>query len=203
VSAARLIAVVGGSASGKTRLAEALCQALGGAPLIAEDDYYVDAGGIPDFDPSAFNFDEPAAKDHDLLAGHLADLKAGRTVNRPDYDFATHRRRPETVTLTPHPLMVAEGLHLLCEARLRVHFDLTVYVDAPEKLRLGRRLARDIAERGRSKDFVLAQFESRVAPMHDLHIEPCRDHADLIVENHGAPRFEALIAPILERLRTF
>lgn len=192
-----LIAVTGGSASGKSRLAHALCAALGGAPLLAEDDYYRCSTRLPDFDPATHNFDEPEAKDHELLASHLAALKAGAEVMRPVYDFTTHSRRSETAAMAPAPVLVVEGLHVLCDVRLTALFDFSVYVDAPEQVRLERRIARDMAERGRTRESVLHQFATRVSPMHEQHVEPARQVADLVVENAGAPDFDALARPVI------
>ena len=188
----RLIAISGGSASGKSRLAAAVSEALGGAPILAEDDYYIDATGRPDFDPATYNFDEPAAKDHDLLATHLAALKAGAAIERPIYDFTTHKRKPETRRLEPAETMIVEGMHILSSPALRPFFDLKVFVDAPEALRLERRLARDVAERGRTPESVIQQFRTRVEPMHDLHVEPGREVADIVIANDAAPDFAAM-----------
>tara|TARA_R110000868_G_scaffold6550_8_gene37101 strand:+ start:15583 stop:16236 length:654 start_codon:yes stop_codon:yes gene_type:complete len=197
-----VLAVVGGSASGKTRLAHALADHFAGhaAYVIPEDDYYVDAGNQPGFSASSFNFDEPAAKDHDLLASHLAALREGQPVEAPQYDFTTHCRKGETVVRGPAAVLIVEGLHLLASPHLAAQFDLTVYVDACDTTRLARRIQRDVAERGRTADFARQQFEEIVRPMHDLHVEPQRDAADLVVENMGAPDFDSLARPVVERI---
>ncbi|MHA6287758.1 uridine kinase [Maricaulis sp. CAU 1757] len=197
-----LIAIVGGSASGKTRLAHSLARQLAAldAYVIKEDDYYVDAGNLPGFDPLQFNFDEPAAKDHDLLRHHLAQLKSGQVVDAPRYDFTTHCRCATSIECAPAPVIVVEGLHLLATPELAALFDLSVYVDACQETRFRRRLARDIAERDRTPQFVRDQFDSLVQPMHVAHVEPQKQNADLVIENMGAPNFEILVRPILSRL---
>lgn len=197
-----LLAVVGGSASGKTRLAHALADhfASHDAYVIPEDDYYVDAGNQAGFIASDFNFDEPAAKDHALLASHLAALREGLPVEAPQYDFTTHCRCHQTVARAPAGVLIVEGLHLLASPELAAQFDLTIFVDACDTTRLARRIQRDVAERGRTEDFVKQQFEQIVRPMHDLHVEPQRAAADLVVENMGAPDFEALAKPVVERI---
>lgn len=199
----RLIAITGGSASGKSRLSQALAQhfAHEGSYVLAEDDYYVDAGNMPGFNPSAFNFDEPAAKDHALLGEHLGHLRQGRPIAQPVYDFATHCRAGHTVERHPAPVVIVEGMHLLCAPALREHFHFSVYVSAGDPLRLQRRIARDVAERSRTEAFARQQFETHVRPMHDLHVEPQKPHADLILENRGAPDFEALVRPVVEHIR--
>jgi len=198
----RLIAITGGSASGKTRLAQALAEHFSGqgSYVLSEDDYYHDAGNLPDFDPASFNFDEPAAKDHDLLAEHLDALRGGRPVSAPLYDFATHCRKADTARLVPAPVILVEGLHILATDRLRSLFDLSVYVSAGDDLRLQRRVTRDVAERSRTEAFARHQFETLVRPMHDLHVEPQKDIADLVLVNRGAPDFQVLMQPVLERL---
>lgn len=197
-----LIGIVGGSASGKTCLAEALAQRFvqHGAYVIAEDDYYIDATAIPDFDPDSFNFDEPAAKDHDLLAGHLYSLKQGKPVEAPLYDFATHRRRTATALRTPAPVVLVEGLHLLASPVIARVLDLKVFVDAARDIRYARRLHRDVTERARTPQSVRHQFETIVQPMHETHVEPQRRQADLVVENMGAPDFDTLAEPVVRRV---
>jgi len=197
-----LLGIVGGSASGKTRLAEALSRhyAPQSAYVIPEDDYYVDAAAIPDFDPDRFNFDEPAAKEHDLLAAHLGALKTGKTVEAPLYDFATHRRRTDTVVRTPAPVVLVEGLHLLASEAIAATLDLAVFVDSCSRTRFERRLQRDVAERARTPESVKHQFETIVEPMHARHVEPQRERADLVLENMGEPDFDALAQPVIERV---
>lgn len=198
-----LIAIAGGSASGKSRFAEAVARALsdGGCTVIAEDDYYVDAGNLPGFDPHRFNFDEPAAKDHNLLVQHLQALKSGKAVDCPIYDFTTHCRAAETVRRSPDPVVIVEGLHVLASETLRACFDLTVFVYACDATRLARRVDRDVAERGRTAEFARHQFETHVRPMHDLHIEPQRAFADLVIDNMGAPDFDILVRPVIAAIQ--
>ena len=197
-----LLAVVGGSASGKTRLAHALADHFSrhDAYVIPEDDYYVDAGNQPGFSASDFNFDEPAAKDHALLARHLAALRQGRVVEAPQYDFTTHCRCGATVTRAPAAIMIVEGLHLLASPKLAAQFDLSIFVHACDTTRLSRRIQRDVAERDRTEGFARQQFEQIVRPMHELYVEPQRELADLVVENMGAPDFETLARPVVERI---
>ncbi len=197
-----LLAVVGGSASGKTRLAHALADHFSShdAYVIPEDDYYVDAGNQPGFSASDFNFDEPAAKDHALLASHLAALRQGLPVEAPQYDFTTHCRCDTTVARVPAAVMIVEGLHLLASPELAAQFDLSIFVDACDTTRLSRRIQRDVAERGRTEAFARQQFEQIVRPMHELYVEPQRETADLVVENMGAPDFDALARPVVDRV---
>lgn len=175
-----LIAITGGSGAGKSTLAHAVA-ALSGAQVIAEDDYYRCAGAIADFDAATHNFDAPEAKDHDLLVAHLRRFRAGESFDKPLYDLVTHRRRAETEPIVPARALVVDGIHVLCNPDLRTLFDVKVFVDADEALRLGRRLARDIETRGRTPQAVMAQFFANVRPMHARHVEPQRRHADVII----------------------
>ena len=197
-----LIAVTGGSASGKSRLSTALAEHFHthDACILAEDDYYIDAGDIPGFDEREFNFDEPAAKDHDLLVQHLAELRRGSAVHMPRYDFATHRRRAETQAFAPGRILIVEGMHILANANLRSQFDFSVYVSAGDEIRLERRITRDVAERSRTEEFARFQFETHVRPMHDLHVEPQKPHADMIIRNTGELSFAEMVNRVCAQL---
>jgi uridine kinase len=166
-----IVGVCGGSGSGKTTLARALAQRCGPAAVLAEDDYYVCRTRVEGFDPATRDFDHPSSKDFDLLARHLAELKAGRGVRRPTYDFARHARVGEEA-FAPAPLIVLEGLHLLSDARLRGLVDHAFFVDAPETVRFARRLARDVETRGRTADSVAAQWTATVQPAYARWIAP-------------------------------
>jgi len=209
-----LIGVSGGSASGKTEIARAAARAA--SPLsslvIAEDDYYADHGARPGFDPAAFNFDHPGARDHALLARQLETLKSGRAVEAPVYDFTIHRRRSDTRVLEAADIIVAEGIHLFCDPGVRALFDLRVYVDAPDDVRLARRLMRDVNERGRTPQSVVGQYLRTVRPMHHEWTEPGREHAHLVIRNDEAAArpadalqayFEGLAAPLAGRIARY
>jgi uridine kinase len=178
----RIIAITGGSGAGKTTVARALAHLLG-ARVIAEDDYYRCSSSYPDFDASTHNFDAPEAKQHDLLRAHLALARQGRPFDKPLYDLSTHRRRGETERIEPGEALIVEGIHLLVAPELRALFDLSVYIDADEALRLGRRMIRDVETRDRTPRSVFVQFFTNVRAMHDAHIEPQRALADLVLHS--------------------
>jgi uridine kinase len=195
------VGLAGGSGAGKSALARELELALGPERvlLLAHDAYYRDR---PELDPAARaaqNFDHPDALETELLAAQLDLLRAGRAVDVPSYDFAQHRRRGETRRAEPREVIVVDGLLVLCDPSLRARFDLCVFVAAPEPLRLERRLARDVAERGRSAESVRAQLAATVAPMYAAFVEPSRAHADLVVANDA--ELARACAPLLARVR--
>jgi len=176
-----IFAVGGGSCSGKTTVARALGAMLSGSAILAMDDYY----HPHDVDVELFdtNFDEPAALDLDLLAGHLEALRTERAIEKPAYDFASHGR-VGSEPFGPHPVVILDGLFALHE-RLGSHVDYGLWVDCPDESRLRRRLGRDVKERGRTRSGILHQYEATVRPMHELHVEKTRVRADLIVSNPG------------------
>jgi uridine kinase len=201
----KLIAITGGSGAGKTTVARALARRLGaGAVVIAEDDYYRCASTIPNFDAATHNFDAPSAKEHALLREHLALAKSGEAFDKPVYDLVTHRRKPEVERIVHADWVIVEGLHLLAAPELDGLFDLSVFVHADEALRLGRRMIRDAEARGRTPRSVMAQFFTNVRPMHELHVEPQRARADMVIVcpyEAGPEHADASAAQIVERLR--
>lgn len=182
----KIIAITGGSGSGKTTLAQALARRLGaGAVVVAEDDYYHCASTIPNFDAASYNFDAPEAKQHALLRDHLALARSGEAFDKPVYDLVTHRRLPRVERIVRAEALIVEGLHILANDELRPLFDFKVFIDADEALRLGRRMIRDIEARGRTPRMVLSQFFSTVRPMHEMHVEPQRRFADLVLPSRA------------------
>jgi uridine kinase len=176
----RIIAITGGSGAGKTTIARALARLID-APVIAEDDYYRCASAIAGFDPDTHNFDAPAAKEHELLAAHLSLARSGLAFEKPLYDLVTHTRRATIERIEPKSALIIVGLHLLTAPALRASFDFKVYVEAEESVRLGRRVVRDVAARGRTPESVVTQFFANVRPMHEAHVAPQQAFADLVL----------------------
>ncbi|MBN8606472.1 MAG: uridine kinase [Caulobacterales bacterium] len=200
----RTIAITGGSGAGKTTIARALARRLGaGAVVIAEDDYYRCASTIPNFNAATHNFDAPEAKEHDLLLRHLQLAKSGEAFDKPVYDLVTHRRKPEVERIVHADIVIVEGILLLAAAQLRPVFDLKIYVNADESVRLARRMIRDVEQRGRTPRSVMSQFFMTVRPMHEAYIEPQRELADLVLEcpyDAGPDHAEANAAEIAAML---
>jgi len=200
--ASLIIGIAGGTGSGKTTLARKLMEALPEqkAALIEHDWYYRDRGHLTPAQRSLVNFDEPDALENDLLLAHLQALKAGQPVSCPQYDFATHTRSPAVRLVHPRPVVVVEGILLFAVPSLRDCFDLRIFVDTDDDIRLLRRLKRDLTERGRDVESVEAQYYGSVRPMHHLHVVPSRRFAHLIVPEGGenAPALEVIASRLLQ-----
>ncbi len=185
-----VIGIAGGSGSGKTTVQRQIIEAFGPdrIALLDHDSYYVDLGHLPAAERASFNFDHPDALETDLMVAHLDRLLAGEPVPKPTYDFTTHRRRAETETVYPHPVVVVEGILVLGEPALRERMDVKLYVDAPDDVRLIRRIQRDLHERGRDIETVLQQYQHTVRPMHLEFVEPSKRRADVIIPHGGHNR---------------
>jgi uridine kinase len=194
---AYLVGVAGGTGAGKSTIVRRLLDRLGGV-LIDLDSYYRDRSRLGPAERARLNFDEPAAIDATLLVEHLGRLTRGEPVAKPVYSFASHTR-VGVQTVGPGRLLVVEGLFTWWWEPLRALLDLKVFVDAPADVRLIRRLHRDIAERGRTAEQVLAQYLSTVRPMYERYVEPMRAHADLVIVNDGP--VEAAVGQIVAAVR--
>jgi uridine kinase len=196
-----LVGVSGGSGSGKTTLIRAIRDLRpADTTALSFDDYYRDQFGMAFHERIAVNYDHPDALDVELFTAHLAELRAGRAVALPKYDFARNTRSADTEVLLPAPVMLVDGILLLSFAEIRAMLDLMVYVDTPEEVRFSRRLDRDVAERGRTPASVHHQFRSTVAPMHDRYVYPSRVHAHLQVS--GAAELLASVTVVLAAIDT-
>ena len=197
-----LIGVAGGSSSGKTTVAERLAELAGTRQLalIKLDSYYVDLGDRPFEERLAFDFDHPAAFDWPLLNDHLAALSAGASVPVPIYDYVEFNRSGDVRLAHPARIVVVEGILVLWEPSLRERFDLKVYLDTDPDVRLIRRLRRDITERGRTAESVIAQYLRTVRPAHEQFIEPSKRYADVIIPEGGLnrPALDVLLARVRE-----
>lgn len=187
-----IVAIAGGSGSGKTYLSRALHELLGETKscLIYQDNYYIDQSNKFDFDGGSVNFDHPESIDFDLLSKHLLTLKQGKSVQVPQYDFATHSRLEETIQYEPKEIIIIEGILILSNAKIRSIVDESIFVEAPEEIRYQRRLKRDVEERGRTEEGVYAQFYKQVKPMHDEFVEPSKKYADCITSGTCQKTFE-------------
>ena len=181
-----VLGLAGGSGAGKTTLVDGLTSRLGAeASVLWFDEYYHDLAHLPVERRAVVNYDHPDSLDEALLVDHLDGLLAGRAVDVPIYDFATHTRTGRTRRVEPRPVVVVDGILVLAAPELRRRLDLAVFVDAPVEIRLARRMDRDVRERGRTAASVQAQFEATVAPMHEAFVGPSATHADLHLDGTG------------------
>ncbi len=178
-----IIGVAGGSGSGKTTIAHAVVENVGTdvVSLIQHDSYYRDLSHLDLPDRQEINFDHPDSLETELLVHHLEELRSGRGVEVPVYDFGIHTRTTRTVPVAPEAVIMVEGILVLAEVALRKLMDLRIYVDTDPDLRFIRRLQRDLDERGRSLDSVTQQYLNTVRPMHLQFVEPSKRYADIIV----------------------
>lgn len=182
-----IIGVAGGSGSGKTYFARELQKILGDerCSILYQDNYYIDQSAKFDGDGGSVNFDHPSSLDFDLLAVGLRDLKQGKSIKVPLYDFATHTRKIETIECHPKKIILVDGILILDSSVVRAALDEAVFFDTPEELRFKRRLDRDIHERGRTPEGVKKQFDLQVKPMHNQFVEPSKIFAQTIVKDFG------------------
>lgn len=195
-----ILGVAGGSGSGKTYFAHALHERLGDAvsTVVYQDNFYIDQSAKFDHDGGSVNFDHPDALDFPLLAEKLKQLKTGHATSIPIYDFATHRRRKDTLHVAPRKVVIVDGILIFHPPYVRELFDEMVFFDTPEELRYQRRLERDVKERGRRPEGVLAQFQAQVKPMHDQFVAPSRAHAQHVVNDLGD--YQSVLESFVKRL---
>jgi uridine kinase len=197
-----LVGIVGGSGAGKSWLADQLAAALGAAAArLSLDDFYRDRSHLAPSRRTRVNFDHPRAIDWPCLERVLDDLEAGRRARAPRYDFATHCRLREWRELDPKPVLLMDGLWLLHRRSLRRRFALTLFLECESETRLRRRLDRDLASRGRTRESIIDQFRRVVEPMHRRFVAPQGKRAGLVLgESVGAREVLELRNRILKLL---
>jgi uridine kinase len=180
-----VIGISGGSGSGKTTIVRKISETITDFVFIPQDNYYRSAEYINNNNITEFNFDHPNAFDKELMIQHLTDLKEGRSIQMPQYDFVHHRRMDETIEVKPKKVIIFEGIMVFYEKQVRDLMDLKIYVDTPDDIRFIRRLQRDVNERGRTQESVIKQYMDVVRPGHFEFIEPTKSYADIIIPEGG------------------
>ncbi|MDX1688434.1 MAG: uridine kinase [Candidatus Promineifilaceae bacterium] len=197
--------VAGGTASGKTTVAERILQGVGASQVayLAHDAYYKDMSHLPFEERARLNYDHPSSLETDLLVHHVEELLAGRSVRVPIYDFTRHRRTDETTPVSPCPIILVEGILIFTHRRLRQLMDIKVYVDTDPDVRFIRRMLRDMEERGRSLDSIIKQYLETVRPMHQEFVEPSKRYADIIIPEGGLNKvaLDMVVSRLVELLR--
>lgn len=180
-----LIAVAGGSASGKTTVVKKIINKLNSkdVTVITHDDYYKDLSHLSIEDRRKVNFDHPNSLDNDLFVAQLSDLLDGKTIDKPTYDFVEHNRSTITEKVEPTRIIIIEGIMVLEDSRVRDLATIKLFVESDDDIRFIRRLVRDTKERGRSIESVINQYLTTVKPMYYAFIKPTKRYADMIIPN--------------------
>ncbi len=194
-----LIGIAGGTGSGKTTLADKIQQAFPvESILISQDSYYKDLSHLAYHERAATNFDHPNSLDFALLHDHLMDLKEGFAVDLPVYNFHIHSREPATKRVYPAQVIIIEGILLFAVPEVRDLFDIKIFIDTDDDIRVLRRIERDLHERSRDFKSVKDQYLTTVKPMHDAFVAPSKKYADLIIPEGG--RNDIALGIILAKL---
>lgn len=195
-----IIGVAGGSGSGKTTVVRRIVESLGSdqVTVLDHDRYYRERSDLRLEERAALNYDHPDSLETDLMVRHVRELKAGRSIQAPRYDFARYNRLADTDTLEPRRAIIVEGILIFADAALRELMDIKVFVDTDSDTRFIRRLQRDVADRGRSMDSVIDQYQATVKPMHLEFVEPSKRYADIIIPmgGHNAVAVDLLLTLI-------
>lgn len=181
-----LIGIAGGSASGKTSIANILKENFSltnSINIIRMDDYYKDQSSLTIEERQNTNYDHPLAFDFDFMCTQIKQLLECKPIEKPTYDFTVHNRSDKTEIVNPSDVIILEGLFALYNPEIRELEDIKIFVDTDSDIRIIRRLKRDIAERNRTIESVISQYMSTVKPMHDQFIEPTKKYADVVLPN--------------------
>ncbi len=181
------IGITGGSGSGKTTIVNKIFSEVPekSIAIIEQDAYYKDQSHLSFEERCKTNYDHPFAFDTDLLIEHIEQLKNGHAIEKPVYDYEVHNRKKETVLIEPKEIIIIEGLLVFYDERIRNILVIKIFVDTDPDIRLIRRIIRDINERARTVDSVIAQYINTVRPAHEQFIEPTKKYADIIVTEGG------------------
>jgi uridine kinase len=200
-----VIGIAGGTGSGKTTVTEKILGNLepGKVVVLKHDFYYKDISAFLGLSPDKVNFDHPDALETGLLINHLTALRAGKSIQQPDYDYTTYRRLPESKQIEPKNVIIVEGILIFVEKALRNLMDIKIFVDTDADERLLRRLKRDLIERNRTIESVMKQYVSTVKPMHLEFVEPSKRWADIIIPEGGENlvAIDMVVTKIKEMLR--
>lgn len=195
------VGIVGGSGCGKTTFAEKIHQACPGSILISQDSYFKDLSLLSFEDREKVNFDHPGSLEFFLLREHLIDLKNGQTIEQPIYNFHLHVREKQTVSVEPAQVVLVEGTLLLAVPEVRDLFDIKIFVDIDDDIRILRRIERDMKERSRDFNSIKEQYLQTVKPMHNAFVEPSKKYADVIFLEGGHNQVQIATSLILAKLR--
>jgi len=179
-----IIGIAGGTGSGKSTFTNRLKDEFrDDVAVIYHDNYYRRQDEVSFEDRKKVNYDHPDSLETQLMLEHLHMLKDGQAVDCPVYDYSLHNRSDQTIHIEPKKIIVAEGILLLADKRIRDLLDIKIYVEADADERILRRIVRDVKERGRDIDNIVEQYLTTVKPMHYLYVEPTRALADIVINS--------------------
>ena len=196
-----IIGIAGGTGSGKSTFTRKLKKEFkDDVAVLYHDNYYWDQSDIPLEERRKTNYDHPDAMETELLVRQLKELKEGKTIQCPTYDYTLHTRSSEVVTVEPKKVILLEGILVLADERLRDLMDIKVYVEADADERILRRIIRDVKERGRDMEGVVEQYLTTVKPMHYLYVEPTRSTADIVINSGMNPIAFELVKNTIQKI---
>lgn len=196
-----IIGIAGGTGSGKSTFTRKLKKEFkDDVAVLYHDNYYRDQSDIPLEERRKTNYDHPDAMETELLVRQLKELKEGKTIQCPTYDYTLHTRSSEVVTVEPKKVLLLEGILVLADERLRDLMDIKVYVEADADERILRRIIRDVKERGRDMEGVVEQYLTTVKPMHYLYVEPTRSTADIVINSGMNPIAFELVKNTIQKI---
>lgn len=179
-----IIGIAGGTGSGKSTFTNRLKEAFGEQiSVIYYDNYYRDQSDIPFEERKKVNYDSPESLETDLLIKHLHELKSGKSIECPVYDYTVHNRSDKVEVIRPTRIILIEGILTLVDEELRNMMDIKVFVEADADERILRRVVRDVKERGRDVEDIARQYLATVKPMHYIHVEPTKAMADIVINS--------------------
>lgn len=179
-----VIGVAGGSGSGKSTFTNRIKDYFGDDVVVLyHDNYYHRQDGVPFEQRVTVNYDHPDSLETELLVEHLKQLKEGKSIECPVYDYTKNNRSDKVIRIDPKPVILVEGILLLADPRVRDLLDIKVYVEADADERILRRISRDVEERGRDLNGIIKQYLTTVKPMHYLYVEPTRSKADIVINS--------------------
>ena len=195
-----VIGIAGGTGSGKTTITKKLMQRFGGeVSVIYHDNYYKAHHDMSYEERAKLNYDHPDSFDTDLLIQAVRDLKAGRSVLCPVYDYTIHDRSDKVIEVKPARVIIVEGILIFQSRELCRQMDIKIYVDTDADVRILRRIVRDVRDRGRSLESVVNQYLSTVKPMHEQFVEPSKRNADIIIPEGG--HNQVAMEMVMERVK--
>ncbi len=194
------IGIAGGTGSGKTTITKRIMERFGGnVSVVNHDNYYKAHDEMTYEERCKLNYDHPDAFENDLMIEHLKQLKAGKSVRCPVYDYTVHNRSKDTVLIKPAKVIIVEGILILADKQLCDQMDIRVFVDTDADVRILRRIIRDVKKRERTLESVIDQYLTTVKPMHEAFVEPSKKNAHIIIPEGG--RNQVALDMVIGRIR--